>query len=180
MLTVAVVQIKDLLRSCAPSEKEKYDKLFAISQRALDKRSAQDHLPSAPRIRLVIDIRNHQQPPDFDQHQQLTREGFDELVAGILSPEAYGTQRVGFGQKIRNSQDNALGRGCSKAAVLDLYGVYTLLFGTEENDFSLGLTDQWRIKLNKKLDKVKREYTASKPIDEWASSRYVLWKSDSQ
>ena len=27
MLTVAVVQIKDLLRSCAPSEKEKYEKL---------------------------------------------------------------------------------------------------------------------------------------------------------
>ena len=154
--------------------------MFAIWQRALDKRNAQAHLPSAPRIRLVIDIRNHQQPPDFDQHQQLTREGFDELVAGILSPEAYGTQCVGFGQKIKTSQNNALGKGCSKAAVLDLYGVYTLLFGTEENDFSLGLTDQWRIKLNKKLDKVKREYTASKPIDEWASSRYVLWKSDSQ
>ena len=85
----------------------------------------------------------------------------------------------GFGKKIRNSQDNARGKGSSKAAVLDLYGVYTLLFGTEENDFSLGLTDQWRIKLNKRLDKVKREYTASEPTDEWASSRYVLRVSDS-
>ena len=86
----------------------------------------------------------------------------------------------GFGQKIRNSQNNARGGGSSKAAVSDLYGVYTLLFGTEENDLSLGSTDQWRIKLNKKLDKVKREHTASEPIDEWASSRYVLRKSDSQ
>ena len=58
--------------------------------------------------------------------------------------------------------------------------MYTLLFGTEEEDFSLGFTDQWRIELNKRLDKVTQDYTASEPIDKWASSRYVLRKSDSQ
>ena len=68
----------------------------------------------------------------------------------------------------KNCQENARGKGYSKAAVLDLYGVYTLLFGTKENDFSLGLTDQWRIKLIARLDKVTvtLEYTASEPIDE--------------
>ena len=103
----------------------------------------------------------------------------NELVAGIQSPEAYGSA-LGFGKKIRNSKDNARGKGSSKAVVMDLYGVYTLLFGTEENVFSLGLTDQWRIKLNKRMGKVKREHTAIEPIDGWASSRYVLRKSDSQ
>ena len=70
-----------------------------------------------------------------------------------------------FTTKTKNSQ-----RRDRDPAVLDLYGVYTLLFGTEENDLSLGLTDELRIKLNKRLDKVTGEYTASEPIDGWASN----------
>ena len=48
--------------------------------------------------------------------------------------------------------------------MLDLYGVYTLLFGIEESEFSRGLTDEWRAKLKDRLDKVKREHTAVRPF----------------
>ena len=161
----------------------KYQKMYTIWQLVSDRKSAQKFLPSAPRIQLVIDIRNHQKPSDFGQHQKLTREGFDRSIAGIHSPEGYGTQ-LGFGKKISSGLVHAAGKGSTKAAVLDLYGVYTLLFGIEESEFLRGLTDEGRAKLNDRLDKVKREYTASELIDEWASSRYVhgcvLRKSDSQ
>ena len=120
MLTVADVQILELRDAVATGGegKVKYQKMFTILQRATNCRRAQDPLPSPRRIHLVIDIRNHQKPSDFGQHQQLTREGFDRLVAGIQ--KAYGQQSE-FGKRITNSHQNATGKGSSKAAVLDAW-----------------------------------------------------------
>ena len=64
-----------MLSATGEEEKVKYQKMYTIWQLVSDRKSAQESLPSAPRIHLVIDIRNHQKPSDFDQHQKLTREG---------------------------------------------------------------------------------------------------------
>ena len=91
------------------------------------------------------------------------------MIASIISPKAYGIQS-GFGKKIRNSRQNAAGKGSTQAAVLDLYGVYTLLFGTKENAFSLGLTDELRTRLNERLNTATQSHTASEPIDAYKIS----------
>ena len=53
----------------------------------------------------------------------------------------------------------------TQTALLDLYGVYTLLFGTKENAFSLGLTDELRTRFNERLNTATQRHTASEPID---------------
>ena len=99
VLTVAAVQIKDLLAKCAKGEEEKYQKMLTLWQHERDRLSAprgQDPLPSVARIQLVVDIRNHQQPSDSDQYQKLTREEFGRLITVITSSKTYGQQSFGM------------------------------------------------------------------------------------
>ena len=168
---VAAVQIVELRDAATTGEEEKvkYQKMYTIWQLVSDRKSGQESLPSAARIHLVIDIRNHQKPSDFDQHHKLSREQFDRLIAGITSSKAYGAHSQ-FGKKIINSLANAAGKGSTGAAVLDLYGVYTLLFGTEGSEFSRGLTDEWRAKLNDRLNTTAQKHKASEPIDRYKTS----------
>ena len=121
-------------------------------------------LPYAPRIQTVSDIRNHQ----GDTEELLSKEDFDKLLVDIK--RTYNSRR-GFGKRIKNTIQNVVSVGFSNSAVVDLYVVYTLLFDTTQNDFWLGLADEQKEALGKRLRKVKREYKAMVPIATWKQLR---------